>query len=62
MKQSQLLIGVVLPTLKVRPSLPTHLAQLHAREGLAEEFAVMDSWSTDGTPELPQEELHHLYG
>jgi glycosyltransferase involved in cell wall biosynthesis len=62
MKQSQLLIGVVLPTLNVRPSLPTHLAQLHTWGGLTEEFIVVDSCSTDGTIEVLHEELQHLYG
>ena len=62
MKQSQLLICVVLPTLNVRPSLPTHLAQLRTWVGLAGGIIVVDSRSTDGTPELLLQELHHLYG
>jgi hypothetical protein len=59
MKLSPLPIGVVLPTLNVRPSLPSHLAQLQTWTELVEEFIVVDSHSTDGTLELLKKELCH---
>ena len=59
MKLSQLPIGVVLPTLNVRPSLAPHLAQLQTWAELVEEIVVVDSHSTDGTLELLKQELHH---
>jgi len=52
-------IGVVLPTLNVRAVLPGHLATMRAWLGLVEEVVVVDSFSTDGTFELLQAELHH---
>ncbi|MEI8042162.1 MAG: glycosyltransferase [Verrucomicrobiota bacterium] len=59
MKPTPLPIGVVLPTLNVRPSLPSHLAQLQTWAELVEEIIVVDSHSTDGTLELIEEKLRH---
>jgi hypothetical protein len=59
MKPSPLPIGVVLPTLNVRPSLPAHLAQLQTWAELVEEIIVVDSQSDDGTVEFIQETLCH---
>lgn len=59
MNPSRLPIGVILPTLNVRPSLPSHLAQLNKWAELVDEIIVVDSHSTDGTLELIQSELRH---
>ena len=59
MAESRLPIGVVLPTLNVRATLPEHLATMRAWLGLVEEVVVVDSFSTDGTFELLQAELYH---
>jgi len=56
---ARLPIGVVLPTLNVRVALPEHLAHMRSWLGLVEEVVVVDSFSTDGTFELLQAELHH---
>ena len=45
MKLSQLPIGVVLPTLNVRPSLAPHLAQLQTWADLVEELVGdLETW------------------
>ena len=59
MAESRLSVGVVLPTLNVRAALPEHLATMRTWLGLVEEVIVVDSFSTDGTFELLQAELHH---
>src|ERR1035441_8361255 len=59
MKGCPLPVGVVLPTLNVRPQLPAHLAQMRTWLDLVEEIVVVDSDSTDGTLELLQAELRH---
>jgi hypothetical protein len=59
MKGCQLPIGVVMPTLNVRPQLPAHLAQMRTWADLVEEIVVVDSYSTDGTLELLQAEFSH---
>ena len=61
MKGCRLPIGVVMPTLNVRPHLPAHLAQMRTWVNLVEEIVVVDSYSTDGTLELLQAELVHTH-
>ncbi len=56
---SELPIGVVLPTLNVRPALPAHLAHAQSWAALAREIVVVDSDSTDGTVEYLQKNLRH---
>jgi hypothetical protein len=59
MSEFHLPIGVVLPTLNVRAALPEHLEQMRSWLELVDEVVVVDSFSTDGTFELLQAELHH---
>jgi len=57
--ESRLPIGVIVPTLNVRAALTEHLMQMRTWLGSVEEVLVVDSFSTDGTFELLQAELHH---
>jgi hypothetical protein len=59
MNASPLPIGVVVPTLNVRPSLPAHLEQMKTWIDLVQEVVVVDSYSSDGTFEFLQAELRH---
>ncbi len=52
-------VGVVLPTLNVRPQLARHLEQMRAWASQVAEIIVVDSHSTDGTLEFLRAELHH---
>ncbi len=55
----ELPIGVVLPTLNVRPALPEHLAHAQSWLVLVREIVVVDSDSTDGTVEYLEKNLRH---
>src|ERR1043166_5140338 len=59
MNPSPLPIGVVVPTLNVRPALPDHLDEMKKWLDLVEEVVVVDSFSNDGTFEMFQSDLHH---
>jgi glycosyltransferase involved in cell wall biosynthesis len=59
MNSSPLPVGVVVPTLNVRPALPAHLEQMKTWLDLVEEVVVVDSFSNDGTFELFKSDLHH---
>src|ERR1039458_5366153 len=59
MKGCPLPIGVVLPTLNVRPQLPAHLAQMRTWLDLVEEIVVVDSQSDDGTEDYLRTQLRH---
>lgn len=56
---SPLPISVVLPTRNARTLLPRHVQAMRAWLGRVEEVIVVDSESTDGTPEFLREHLSH---
>src|ERR1035441_1521617 len=59
MKSCPLPVGVVMPTLNVRPQLPAHLFRSRTWSDLVEEIVVVDSQSEDGTGEYLRTQLQH---
>jgi len=59
MKTEKLPVSVLIPTRDVYKILPGHLASVKTWAALVQEIVVVDSYSTDGTLELIQNELHH---
>ena len=52
-------LGVVVPTLNSMSLLPGHLRAMSQWQDLADQIVVVDSYSTDGTWEYLQQNLHH---
>src|SRR5262245_61645413 len=55
----RLAIGVVIPTLNCAEQMPAHVAALNEWIDLAADVVVVDSESTDGTPEFLRANLRH---
>ncbi|MEO7598354.1 MAG: polysaccharide pyruvyl transferase family protein [Opitutus sp.] len=52
-------LSVVIPTLNCIGMLPAHLKTMRSWLGLVDEIVVVDSFSTDGTPEYLKKNLRH---